>query len=54
VRFESVDVSRRCEDKDIKEERKFTKKYTRKKERKIRLDSRVIWKRKTHTNDERK
>jgi hypothetical protein len=34
--------------KDIKQERKFTKKYTRKKERKIRLESRVIWNRKTY------
>jgi len=41
-------------DKDIKQERKFTKKYTRKNERKIRLESRVIWNRKTHTEDERK
>jgi hypothetical protein len=39
-------------DKDIKQEKKFIKKYTRKKERKIRLGSRVIWNRKTHTEDE--
>jgi ribosome maturation factor RimP len=37
-------------DKDIKQERKFAEK----KGRKIRLESRVIWKRKTRTEDERK
>jgi len=41
-------------DKDIKQEMKFTKKYTRKKERKISLESRVIWNRKTHREYERK
>jgi hypothetical protein len=34
--------------KDVKQEREFTEKYTRKKERKIRLESRVIWNRRTH------
>ena len=38
--------------KDIKQERKFTKKYTWKKERKTRLESTVIWDRKTHTEYE--
>jgi hypothetical protein len=40
--------------KDIKQERKFTGKNTGKNERKIRLESRVIWNRKAHTEDERK
>ena len=40
--------------KDIKQERKNTKKYTREKERKIRMESRVMRNRKKHTEDERK
>lgn len=40
--------------KDIVHERKNTKKYTREKERKIKMESRVIRNRKKHAEDERK
>ena len=40
--------------KDIKQERKFTKSIHGKKERKIRLERRVIYNIKTHKEDERK